>query len=689
MKRWPLHTTNFWETAPFFRILLPFAAGIFCYDQMQPAKAEGIYFIVLALLSLLVFGVLSIAKSDKSIYGGIVFAALQLCLFFSGLSISHFGDVRNNKWWYGKGVNEGNTYLARITDAPARKDHSWKLPIAVVNVIKDGKISTVTGNAFLYLYKDMQPMLLHKGDTILVPDKWQAIHNSGNPFEFDYATYCRRNNILFSQSCSIKNIRLYATNDEDNAPIAERVHDWCMHELDTYIADTVAKGLIQAMLLGDEVNLDEDLRQSYSETGIIHIIAISGGNVIIFFTVISALLWWLKNKRHLWVKYAIALPLVWFYVMMAGAPPSAVRAAIMFSLLAFSVMLQKNNSSLNTLFATGFVLLFAQPMWLFSVGFQLSFVAVLSLILFYAPIYKCASPKHIVTRKLWGAVAASIAAEVLVAPLVIYYFHTFPLLFIVANVAAFLFMEVVLVLSMVVIAASVVPALASITGAVIVWLVTLFDHIVKWLQGFSPASFHFLMITGVELFIIYVVITGLSLFLIRKKKQALFTGIIACCVLLISFCNDEWIRLQQDRLVVYNTGKTNHVELIRGARFSVLHTDTAVTKQVAYAVNPAHINWRVWRKDSNYVNEFFEVGGKTVLVLNEAIPAESKFPVDYLIVNYTCKLNAMQLKNIFSPKMTVIGNNYSKRMQEDLVKSFTVNGMSVHSIANDGAFILP
>src|SRR5690606_846697 len=129
---------------------------------------------------------------------------------------------------------------------------------------------------------------------------------------------------------------------------------------------------------------------------------------------------------------------------------------------------QKTSNSLNQLLAAATLLLCAQPMWLFAVGFQLSFVAVLSLILFYQPVYRLLSPVPKIARALWGAMAASIAAEVLIAPLVIYYFHLFPSMFIVANVAAYLFMGFLMVAGMLIIALSAFPAVA---GA-IAWVVT-------------------------------------------------------------------------------------------------------------------------------------------------------------------------------------------------------------------------
>ena len=363
----------------------------------------------------------------------------------------------------------------RITSTPVEKERTWKIPVNVLSTIDSGSVWAVSGKAFVYVYKSGYPLRLHKGDSIIVPGNWQPIRAAGNPFEFDYARYCRRNGILQQQFCSRAEIRTYGINNPASTSFTERTHDWCMAQLDKYIPDKKARGLIQAMLLGDEVNLDEDLRDAYAATGIIHIIAISGGNVAIFFIVISFLLRWLKHKKHLWVKYLIALPLVWFYVVMAGSSPSAIRAAVMFSLLALGILMQKNNNSLNQLFATAFVLLCAEPMWLFAIGFQLSFVAVLSIILFYGPIYRWVSPKNFLTKTLWGTVAASLSAEILIAPVVIYYFHNFPAMFLVANVAAYVFMSVVLVLGICVVALSGLAVVASFLGTCIIKLVAVFD----------------------------------------------------------------------------------------------------------------------------------------------------------------------------------------------------------------------
>ena len=688
MKRWPLHNPHFWETAPFFRLLLPLVVGIFCCDHKWLNAVNGKVSVVIIWVSFLVYAALVFLKKTGDYFRIFTFVLLHCIIFFCGYSLAYFNDDCNQSNWFGKETTLAATYLVRITDAPLEKEKSWKIPVTCISSIAQGKIKEVSGKAFLYMYKDWSPMLLQKGDSILVPGDWENIKNVGNPFEFDYATYCKRNNIFYPQFCIAGEIRMYAANDPGRESITVKVHNWCMSQLSKYITDVTACGLIQAMLLGDEVNLDQDLRQSYSETGIIHIIAISGGNVSIFFIVISFLLLWLRDKKHLWVKYAIALPLVWFYVLMAGAQPSAMRAAVMFSLLAFGIMLQKSNNTLNLLFATAFLLLCANPGWLFSVGFQLSFVAVLSIILFYKPVYNWFAPPNKLAKWLWSAVAASIAAEILVAPLVIWYFHMFPLLFVVANAAAFMFMGMVLVLGIAVICLSWIPVVAKVMGIVTVWLITWFDKIVDTLKGYNPESFRYLVLTDMELVVTYLMIGGVTYFLIRKHKAALFTGLSAACILLFLLCSDEWERLHQLRLVVYNSARTNRIELIDGKTYTILGTDTATDNKTSYTTKLAHTGWRAWQKSIAQANGIYQVGNKTALILNDDINTENSFPVDYLIVNSTAIPDPILLKHVFSPSLIILDNRYKNRSQDKFKKNAQKAGVAVYSVADEGAFIL-
>lgn len=281
---------------------------------------------------------------------------------------------------------------------------------------------------------------------------------------------------------------------------------------------------------------------------------------------------------------------------------------------------------------------------------------------------------------------ASLAAEILVAPLVIYYFHNFPLMFLVANVLAFLFMELVLLFGILIIAFSGVPVIAKGLGMLTTFLVTVFNKVVVVLQQFNPTALRHLQLSAPELLIVYVTITCIAVLLLCKYRPALFIGLASCCVLLALFCCDKWNSLQQERFVVYNAGKANHIERINGDHFEVLNTDTTATEKINYATSPAHLHWQAWNERKIKSGEILSIGGKSVLILNKDLPYGSKFSVDYLVVNYTGKRDIAKLAELYGAKLIVIGNNYSRAQQLKWIQAGEAHGINVHAVAIDGAF---
>jgi competence protein ComEC len=681
MKRWPLNKAAFWEAAPFFRLLVPLAAGIFAYLSTGLSTVAS-YGPAVALVLFALYPIAALKKVQGKYTARLTFACAQLFLFTASVSLTCLYDVKNNKSWYGNNINQESVYMARIEEEPREGDASWKLHVQVLRTIHADSTQQRTGGAFVYVYKDALPMLLHKGDTVLLPGAWQPMRNAGNPFEFDYAGYCRRNNIYYRQMCSATNVRLYGAQTEGASPITERMHNWCTAQLNQYIGDAKTKGLIQAMLLGDEANLDPGLRQSFTDTGIVHIIAISGGNITMFFLLISALLWWMKDKRLLWVKYAIALPLVWFYVVMAGASPSAVRAAIMFSLLAVGILLQKSNNNLNQLFATAFLLLCAEPAWLYSLGFQLSFVAVFSLILFYISVYKWWTPRNYILRKLWATAAASIAAEILVAPLVIYYFHSFPLMFLVANVAGYIFMGLVLILGILLIAVSALSPVATAIGTATVWLVHAFDRVLGLLQHFNPDSLQKLTLSVVELALVYVAVAGVAYYLLKRRNSGLIAGLTGLLLLAVLLGIDEWQWQHQRRIIVYNAGKL-WTELVEGKVHYVLAGDTTIKKKVEYATRSAHIGWHTQSSGSTSDSVFF-IGGKSLVLVRNNPSGQIPRHADYVLM-VGDDVDATLMKAVYTPKVVILAG---RRDQQGFCEECRQNGIATYEVSQSGAYII-
>lgn len=686
MKKWPTHEAYIWERVPFLRLVLPLVAGILCYRYFSGFDLSVV--LVFAFISTLLFGIFAFTKSTKQPVQYLRFASLHIALIAAAWVLCYFNDIRNNKDWF---ANErAEAFVARVVSTPVEKEKTWKLEVEVLRAIDGNTVKASEGKAFVYVYKDEHAPNIHQGDTIMLPDKWQLIKRSGNPFEFDYAAYCNRNNIYHQQFLAANEIALFAKTFPENLPFIQRLHNWSVAAIARYIKDEQVLGLMQAMLVGEEANMDADLRQAYSETGIIHIVAISGSHISFFFLLITFLLGWIKHKKWRWVKYMAAIPLVWVYVMMSGAPPSAVRAALMFSILGIGFAFNKSSHSLNHLLATAFILLCAEPMWLYAIGFQLSFVAVLSLILFYRPLYQVYVPVNIVLRRLWQVVAASIAAELLVAPLVVYYFHLFPLQFIVANVIAYLFMGFALIGGVLLVLLSAMTPLAMVLANAIEWIVTVFNNLVYWLQSANPRAFNFLQIDGVELVLLYVTIASIGYYLLQKNKKGLYAGLIAMVALLVMLNVDEWKALHQESLVVYNINKINHIELIDGKKHWVINTDTIIDdRKKNYVLKPAHCGYGVWSSRGYKNDRLFVVRGKKVLVLDATVWGNSKFPVDYVIINFAARAEDIaQVQATYSPVQIVLGNNISRTKQEAIATDVRTKGINIWTVSRNGAFIL-
>lgn len=687
MNRWPQDNAYSWEKYPFLRILIPFTAGIAAYYLTDLALLPFGYLFAALVIGILIYSLILFTKKSGTVSTVVSFTVFTLTLFSAGIALSHIHDIRNDTSWFGHNIIRKARYVVRLTGEPMQRQSAWKLPVKLISVLNSGKVEPVTGKAFIYINRSTAPPGFHKGDTLLTPGKWHLIANAGNPFEFDYAGYCARNNIYHRQTCMPWDLSLYGPASKATQSLTDKFHTACITQLDKYLRDKKAKGLIQAMLLGDEVNLDETQRQAYSETGIIHIVAISGSHVMGFVWLLSLLLFFIRHKKYHWVKLCAALPLIWFYVLVAGAPPSAVRAAVMFSLLTVSVVFEKNNNSINTLLASAFILPCADPGWLFSVGFQLSFVAVLSLAIFYSPVRSLFYPPIKVLRLLWDAVALSIAAEILIAPLVIYYFHTFPVMFIVANLVAGVFMGAVMLLSLGVITFSFLPVVSKLLASGTVFLVVMFDRLITWMQGINPTSFLFLQLSGFELLLVYTGIAAFMLAFFKKQRQAVFAGLALSCMLVAFLCYDDWQNLQQRRIVIYNTGKTGHIEMISGNHFSVLHTDTTASRRTAYAAGSAHRGFQAWLQN-DHIDKILTINNKRILVLNDHMQQGHHFPVDYLIVGLPGMPDIPKLSEIFSPSSVILANGVSSKQLDHLRDECGRRNISLHLPSKGGSFII-
>ncbi len=329
------------------------------------------------------------------------------------------------------------TYEVVLCDYPSAHTKTMRYTAEVLAIV-DSTVVPATGRAYLYLRKDSLRAMPTMGDTLLVRTR---IRRGGRIGNFDYGLYLRRQGITGQAFASSKQWRTIAPHNEQQTqwqPV-----QWQHALLERYRKAGIGgaeAGTVAALTLGYKEDLDPDIERSFQKAGAAHILAVSGLHTGIIYTLLVALLTLGGRvrplyKQRLWqcVLSGSIIAGLAAYAAMTGGTPSVVRSVLMLTLMEIAVVLHREAFSLNTLAAAAVLILSVRPLDLFSVSFQLSFMAVLG-ILVLLPLFpfrlpggkgKAHSSRAIVRRignYFVGIVAVSLAAQLGTLPLTLYYF---------------------------------------------------------------------------------------------------------------------------------------------------------------------------------------------------------------------------------------------------------------------------
>lgn len=208
--------------------------------------------------------------------------------------------------------------------------------------------------------------------------------------------------------------------------LLQQYHEWGISD--------EAFGVIAAMTLGDKSQIDRRLKDTYSKVGAAHVLALSGLHLMIIYSVISLFIGW---RRIRMLSQTVIILAIWAFAVLVGMSPSVVRSAFMISIYGLLSIGYRERMSVNTLAFTAIVMLIIHPSSLYLIGFQLSFMAVLAILLFN-PLFQILVPPHLlqrhrILRLVWGMTTVSLSAQIGTAPLVAYYFGRFSTWFLLSN----------------------------------------------------------------------------------------------------------------------------------------------------------------------------------------------------------------------------------------------------------------
>lgn len=473
-----------WSRAPFLRVLLPLATGIVLSSAVCTSCLKQWY---LSLFSLAVIALVAILSATVGYHfrqwRGWLWIVAWLVIGFA-IAAVRIPDIDSQHYSHFAGA-KADTVVLETLHVPSLTAKGMKTSVRV-RVVND---RTTTGDAMAFLSADFRDSVFAPGTLLLVVARFQQPDGALNPFAFDYKQYLARKYI--THTVFIKTENVLAVAHSKDIPLLVRGEWWregMLQILKRYTYDQHVFGILSALVLGKTDAMSEDILQSYSTAGTVHILAVSGLHVGLVYALLQPLFGRLFSKRKgRWIKTLTPLVLLWLFAGITGFSASVLRAAVMFSFFIVADGFGMKGNPINTLCASAVLLLAVNPMYLFDVGFQLSYAAVAGIVL----LQKRASGLLVVHNKwlqqVWNLVAVSIVAQLATMPLTLVYFQQWPTYFLLSNLLAVPLSTVVLYLELGLLILHPIEPLAFLLGNAGCTLTLWMNEYVAWCSSLPSA----------------------------------------------------------------------------------------------------------------------------------------------------------------------------------------------------------
>ncbi len=631
--------------------------------------------VLVGMLLLFVTYILTVNKSKQKVYLALITYGVTIGI---GMLLITFHTQQNQLNHYSNQLDMNSDASVKISIYKQLKPNSFynKFLAKVVSI----NSNKATGIVLVNVDSTRQ---LAIDDVLYVNAVLQEIKKPLNPHQFDFKAYMYKQQVyhqVFLNENNSSKLKSQQTLYGVAANIRERINN-------TLVKRSVSKenlSVINALLLGQRQDISKDTYKSFTKSGAIHILAISGlhiGLLMLLLGMIFKPLSYFKTGKKL-IPILIII-LLWIYAFITGMSASVMRAVTMFSLVTVAMYSNRVTNTYNTLVISAFLLLLFNPFYVFDIGFQLSYSAVFGIV-WIKPLFDTIwKPEYYLARKLWDVFTVTLAAQFGILPLSLFYFHQFPGLFFISNMVIIPLLGTLLAIGILTIVFAYfgwIPDLLFETFEMCIGSLVSFVQFISSKEAFVFAQIPF---NGLHLISWYVFI--ISLILMWKAysyKRLLFALTSVICVQLAYLYNKQ--DSQSSEFVVFNQYKT-----------------TLIAQKNGNQLNYAAKNLRYLQSLDNYiVNEFINTTQhdslknvyafkehKILIVDNKEI-YNSSFSPDIVLLTSSPKINLNRLIATLKPKLIVVDNNNYKSYAERWRTTCLNNNVNFYSIREEGAFVL-
>lgn len=539
---------------------------------------------------------------------------------------------------------------------------------------------------------------LFPGTVIKVPNKLKLIENLGNPDEFDYQAYINRRGIFY---------RGYFRNNDysivgESITLMNRIERIKMKLNNRILVSELSpdsKYFLSAVLIGDRHNLSIDTRNLYSNIGIAHVLALSGLHVGIISLLVYFLLFpldYIIDRRY---RMAISIILLIIYAIITGLSISVVRATLIALVCGVGYCLRRKISPINLLAFVAFILVLFNPLCLFDIGFQLSFMAVLFIILFANKINPV-SQRNAIAYSIVSMITVTLSASMGTFMLSAYYFHVIPVLFLIPNLLLIPLMPTMLCIGIIAVTTGLSPFIH-----IFDWLYSIINKLFIFINNIEFSHIDNVNITIFDLIIYYSIMLCLCILIYgiirRKRLYVILLSVSMCIWIFLSNISKQGGRglvimnhYKETPIIVYDNDKANIVFPTDSIGFEYLEEFRQYNKSFLAKRNIKSIE----QSDTILNNEmygirYFDFMEKRLILVDgkltkDTLPKKDRIRCNYLVItkNYYASMNRILTKII--PDTIILSGNIYPQRRFKLISQIEESKLPYYDINESGAFLL-
>lgn len=558
----------------------------------------------------------------------------------------------------------------------------------VAKVLKIDDCPT-SGSTLVNIEIDSTKSPLTIDDIIVTRNSFEALPEPLNPNQFDYRSYLNRHQIykeIFIRdnhylSVKPRRITVLGLTDKLRKYINRKVREY------PFSKDELA--VINALLLGQRQDISPELYSKYANAGAIHILAVSGLHVGVILFIFSFLFKpFDRLKKGKLIKTILLLLILWSFACITGFSASVTRATAMFSLISIAQNLNRPTNLYNTLAISMFLILLFKPLYIFDVGFQLSYAAVFAIISIDPFLYRLWKPKYKILDIYWHTLTVTIAAQLGILPLSLYYFHQFPGLFFVSNLVIIPFLGLILGFGILIIVLASINMLPVFLAKSFSYVIDFMNTFIVWVAKQEAFLFKDIRFTEFHLITVYGLIIFIILFILKKRFHYLFM-LLVCIICLQAYAILNQQDASRNEFVIFQKAKKTLLAHRINNKLIISSNKKELDKSDARLISDYNLAHTVNSTQTDSIENIYKLGNKLLFVVDSlGIYQLKSYKPDYLLLRSSPKLNLNRLIDSLEPKYIIAdGSNYysyKERWQSICGK----RKIPFHRTDKKGAFII-